>query len=62
MKKNMKKRNITITIDGKMHKLMNGSVPCSNCSLHDFCNNLLISPCPAHGLGGKYFVELKVEK
>jgi glyoxylate utilization-related uncharacterized protein len=60
----MKQKNITITIDGKMHKLMNGSkfCFCPNCSLHDFCNNLLVAPCPAHGLGGEYFVELKVEK
>ena len=60
----MKQKNITITIDDKIHKLVYSSkfCFCPNCSLHDFCNNLLVSPCPAHGLGGKYFVELKVEK
>ena len=57
----MKKRNITITIDGKMHKLMNGSVPCSNCSLHDFCDGKLTA-CPAAALGGEYFVKLEIEK
>jgi hypothetical protein len=59
----MEQKNITITINGKMHKLMEGGiVPCSNCSLHDFCDNLLGSPCPAHGLGGGYFVKLEIEK
>lgn len=56
------KHNITLTIDGKIHKLMDGGlVPCSNCSLYDLCGNTLKS-CPAITLGGEYFVELKVEK
>lgn len=55
---------ITITIDDKIYKLVHSSKVyfCPECSLHDFCKNLLVAPCPAHGLGGKYFVELKVEK
>jgi hypothetical protein len=59
----MKQKNITITIDDKIYKLVHDSkfCFCPNCSLRDFCN-LLVAPCPAHGLGGKYFVELKVEK
>jgi hypothetical protein len=56
------KKDITLTIDGKMHKLMDdGLVPCPKCSLHDFCGYTL-KACPAIGLGGEYFVELKVEK
>ena len=59
-------KDITLTIDGKMHKLMDGCEPCvkcsSQCSLHDFCSNTSLFLCPAIGLGGEYFVELKVEK
>lgn len=59
----MEQKNITLTIDNKIHKLVHSKVrSCSNCSLHDFCDNLSLSPCPAHGLGGAFFVELKVEK
>ena len=60
----MEQKNITITIDDKIHKLVHGSKVCfcSNCSLYNFCDNLPGTPCPARGLGGKYFVELKVEK
>lgn len=55
-------KDITITIDGKMHKLMDdGLVPCPKCSLHDFCGYTL-KACPAVELGGEYFAELKVEK
>jgi hypothetical protein len=55
-------KDITLTIDGKMHKLMEGGlVPCYKCSLHQFCGDSL-KDCPAMGLGGEYFVELKVEK
>ena len=58
----MEQKNITITINGKMHKLMEGGiVPCPNCSLYHFCGGKL-SACPAVALGGNYFVELKVEK
>jgi hypothetical protein len=57
----MKQKNITLTIDGKMHKLVNDIVPCTNCSLIDFCRSKK-GLCPAIGLGGEYFVELKVEK
>ena len=58
----MEQKDITLTIDGKMHKLVDDRlVPCSNCSLHDLCGNTLKS-CPAITLGGEYFVELKVEK
>ena len=54
--------NITLTIDGKMHKLVNDRlVPCTNCSLIDFCRSKK-GLCPADILGGDYFVELKVEK
>lgn len=55
--------NITVTIDDKIYKLVysNRHVSCHNCSLYMFCNNT--SPfCPAVGLGGEYFVELKIEK
>lgn len=57
-------KDITLIIDGKMHKLMDsGLVPCSNCSLYQFCSGKLIDDyCPAGALGGEYFVELKVEK
>lgn len=55
-------KDITLTIDGKMHKLMeSGLVPCTNCSLYQFCGGKL-SACPAAALGGESFVELKVEK
>lgn len=58
-------KDITITIDGKIHKLMDGNEPCykcsSQCSLQDSCGSLS-SICPAIALGGDYFVELKVEK
>ena len=55
-------KDITLTIDGKIHKLMyDRLVRCYKCSLHDFCGNRL-NPCPAITLGGEYFVELKVEK
>lgn len=53
-------KDITLTIDGKMHKLMKGCGHCGKCSLYGFCEPL--NPCPAFGLGGEYFVELKVEK
>jgi hypothetical protein len=54
--------NITITIDGKIHKLVNDRlVPCTDCSLYQFCGGKLAA-CPAVALGGEYFVELKVEK
>ena len=57
------KHNITLTIDGKIHKLMySGFARCYKCSLHDFCSNTSLFLCPAIGLGGDYFVELKVEK
>ena len=56
------KHNITLTIDGKMHKLMKGCELCNKCSLHGFCSNTLLNLCPAIALGGAYFVELKVEK
>lgn len=55
------KKDITLTIDGKMHKLMDGLAPCPNCSLYKFCGGK-IAACLAAGLGGDYFVELKVEK
>ena len=60
----MEEKNITLTIDNKLHKLVHSSKVCfcSNCSLSDFCNNTPSSTCPAHGLGGAFFVELKVEK
>lgn len=55
----MEQKDITLTIDNKIHKLMYGEpVPCYNCSLHQFCGR----DCPALVLGGDYFVELKVEK
>jgi hypothetical protein len=57
----MEQKDITITINGKMHKLMDGCEPCKKCSLLDFCFDNL-SQCLAVELGGKYFVELKVEK
>lgn len=57
----MEQKDITLTIDGKMHKLMYGLAPCTDCSLYQFCGGKL-SACPAAALGGEYFVELKVEK
>lgn len=59
----MEQKNITLTIDGKIHKLMDSHklIPCSNCSLNDLCHSK-ISLCPAETFGGEYFVELKVEK
>lgn len=56
-------KDITLTIDGKIHKLMDGCefILCYDCSLQDFCFNNL-SQCLAVELGGEYFVELKVEK
>jgi hypothetical protein len=58
----MEQKNITLTIDGKIHKLICGAfAPCSNCSLYKLCGGKLTA-CPAFVLGGKYFVELKVEK
>ena len=59
------KDNITLTINDKIHKLVhtNELTPCSNCSIYKFCKEVGISvPCPATGLGGEYFVELKIEK
>ena len=56
----MEQKDITLTIDGKMHKLMKGYELCNKCSLYHFCGKL--QPCPAFALGGDYFVELKVEK
>lgn len=59
----MKQKNITLTIDDKIHKLMRGLEVCDKCSLYHFCEKLEVSvPCSAVGLGGDYFVELKVEK
>ena len=60
----MEQKNITLTIDGKMHKLVDDVFAlCPICSLYKFCKKLGCSaPCPAIGLGGEYFVELKVEK
>ena len=58
-------KDITITINGKMHKLMEGCTFCNKCSLDNFCDNNtddISAICPAVGLGGEYFVELKVEK
>ena len=58
----MEQKNITLTIDGKMHKLMDGGLArCYKCSLYDFCSNSS-KACPAFVLDGAYFVELKVEK
>lgn len=58
----MEQKDITITIDNKIHKLMySGLARCYTCSLHDFCGNSS-KACPAFVLDGKYFVELKVEK
>lgn len=61
----MEQKDITLTIDGKMHKLVDGGVFCIKCSLYNFCNNNtdnISAVCPAIGLGGGHFVELKVEK
>jgi hypothetical protein len=57
----MEQKNITLTIDGKMHKLMDGCELCEKCSLHDSCSSMS-RLCSAIALGGNYFVELKVEK
>jgi hypothetical protein len=58
----MEQKDITLTIDGKMHKLMDDRlVPCPNCSLYKLCGGKLVA-CPAVVLGGDHFVELKVEK
>lgn len=54
-------KDITITIDGKIHKLMDGCEPCEKCSLKDSCSSMS-RLCSAIALGGSYFVELKVEK
>lgn len=55
-------KDITLTIDGKIHKLMDdGIVLCDECSLYHFCEERQ-NPCPAFALGGDSFVELKVEK
>lgn len=56
--------NITITIDDEIHKLIytNEPTPCGSCSFYKFCKELISRPCPANGLGGEYFVELKIEK
>lgn len=60
--KTMNKKDITLTIDGKIHKLMDGDItPCDDCSLHNSCSSMS-GLCPAIALGGDYFVELKVEK
>ena len=58
----MEQKNITLTIDNKIHKLMDGCELCEKCSLHDNCTNTSFIRCPAITLGGNYFVELKVEK
>lgn len=61
----MEQKNITITIDDKIHKLVytDKLIVCAKCSLYHFCKELSVSiPCPANGLGGEYFIELKVEK
>ena len=54
-------KDITLTINGKMHKLMDGCELCDKCSLQDSCSGMS-GLCPAIALGGDYFVELKVEK
>ena len=60
---NYMEHNITITIDDKIHKLINDYIICKDCSLYHFCRKLgLPAPCPATGLGGEGFVELKIEK
>jgi hypothetical protein len=55
--------NITLTIDDKIHKLVHSDklLPCTSCSLYSLCKELRL-PTPCVGLGGEYFVELKVEK
>ena len=53
--------NITITIDDKIHKLTDDLISCNECSLYYHCRKIE-SSCPACGLGGESFVELKVEK
>jgi len=59
----MEQKNITITIDDKIYKLTDDFLLCSECSLYHFCKKSGNSyPCPAHGLGGESFVEIKVEK
>lgn len=56
-------KDITLTIDDKIHKLMRGLEVCDKCSLYYFCEKLEVSvPCPAVGLGGDYFVKLEIEK
>jgi hypothetical protein len=51
-------KDITITIDDKIHKLTDDLV-CSECSLYHLCEKLGYSySCPANGR----FVELRVEK
>jgi hypothetical protein len=57
----MEQKDITLTIDGKMHKLVYWLAPCPNCSLYKLCGGKLTA-CPAAVLGGECFVELKVEK
>lgn len=57
----MEQKNITLTIDDKIHKLTDDLISCNECSLHDFCKYKQWYCC-AGALGGKSFVELKVEK
>ena len=58
----MEQKNITLTIDNKLHKLTDFYQPCEECSLHDDCIGTSFVRCPAIALGGESFVELKVEK
>lgn len=55
--------DITVTINGKIHKLIysDNILPCRNCSLYSTCRKLKL-PTPCVGLGGSFFVELKIEK
>lgn len=50
----MKQKNIILTIDGKIHKLMDYCESCDKCSLYYFCG--LQIPCPAFALGGAFFL------
>ena len=53
-------KDITLTIDDKIHKLTDIPKSCEECSLHDVCKYKLYY-CSAGALGGKSFVELKVK-
>lgn len=59
----MEQKDITLTINDKVHKLVDDLLLCKECSLYHFCRKIgLLSPCPAAALGGEGFVELKIEK